>query len=123
MPSLYCEPWRRAPRRLHLGEFLLASGDLSEANLYEALSLQQGLPLARIEPSAVPLRVARALPEHIVREWRVLPFQVADGSLLLASPDLPTLAMTAALRPFTALEIRFHLLPLSEYKQLVDALL
>ncbi len=31
--------------------------------------------------------------------------------------------MTAALSTFTSLEIRFHLLPLSAYKQLVDALL
>jgi hypothetical protein len=67
--------------------------------------------------------VARALPERVVREWRVLPFKIADGSLLLASPDLPTPAMTAAVRPFTALEIRFHLLAPSDYKQLVDALL
>lgn len=111
------------PAGMRLGECLLASGELSETNLYEALSLQQGLPIARVAPHEVPLRVARALPESIVREWRVLPFQIADGSLLLASPDLPTPAMTAAVRPFTTLEIRFHLLPLSEYKQLVDALL
>ncbi len=111
------------PVGVRLGECLLASGELSEANLYEALSLQQGLPIARVAPDQVPLRVARALPERVVREWRVLPFQIAEGSLLLASPDLPTPAMTAALRPFTSLEIRFHLLPLSEYKQLVDTLL
>jgi len=59
----------------------------------------------------------------VVREWRVLPFKVADGSLLIASPDLPTPAMTAATRPFTSLEIRFHLLAPTEYKQLLDALL
>jgi adsorption protein B len=111
------------PPETQLGAFLVAHGELSEGNLYEALSLQQGLPIARIDASEVPLRVARALPERIAREWRVLPFQVAEGSLLLASPDLPTLAMTAALRTFTALEIRFHLLAPSDYKQLVDALL
>ncbi|MDP9112299.1 MAG: glycosyl transferase family protein [Acidobacteriota bacterium] len=111
------------PPETRLGAFLVAKGQLHELDLYEALSLQQGLPIARIELDDVPLHVARVLPERIVRQWRVLPFKIADGSLLLASPDLPTLAMTSALRPFTALEIRFHLLPLSEYKQLVDALL
>jgi len=111
------------PPETQLGAFLVANGELSELNLYEALSLQQGLPIARIDASEVPLRVARAFPEHIVREWRVLPFQVAEGSLLLASPDLPTPAMAATLRTFTALEIRFHLLTPSDYKQLVDALL
>ena len=111
------------PPETQLGAFLVANGELSELNLYEALSLQQGLPIARIDASEVPLRVARAFPEHIVREWRVLPFQVAEGSLLLASPDLPTPAMAATLRTFTALEFRFHLLTPSDYKQLVDALL
>ncbi len=111
------------PSDTQLGAFLVANGELTEVNLYEALSLQQGLPIARIDPSEVPLRVARTLPERVSREWRVLPFKIADGSLLLASPDLPTSAMTAALRPFTALEIRFHLLAPSDYKQLVDALL
>ena len=106
-----------------LGEFLIASGELSEEHLYEALSLQQGLPVAHVDALDVPLRVARALPDRVVREWRVLPFKVSDGGLLLASPDLPTPAMTAAIRPFTSLEIRFHLLAPMDYKQLVDALL
>ena len=111
------------PTGTRLGEYLLASGELSEANLYEALSLQQGLPLARVAANDIPLRVARTLPERVIREWRVLPFKVADGSLLLASPDLPTPAMTAALHPFTSLEIRFHLLTPTDYRQLLDALL
>ncbi len=111
------------PPETQLGEFLVANGELNEVSLYEALSLQQGLPIARIDVNAVSPRVARALPERIAREWRVLPFQVSEGSLLLASPDLPTPAMTAELRTFTALEIRFHLLAPSDYKQLVDALL
>jgi adsorption protein B len=106
-----------------LGEFLIASGDLSEEQLYEALSLQQGLPVAHVDAQDVPLRVARALPERVAREWRVVPFKVSDGGLLLAGPDLPTPAMTAAIRSFTSPEIRFHLLAPSAYKHLVDALL
>ena len=54
---------------------------------------------------------------------RVLSFKVAEGSLFLASPDLPTSAMTAAMRPFTSLEMRFHLLLPSEYEKLAEALL
>ena len=111
------------PQGTRLGEFLVASGALNEEKLYEALSLQQGLPLTHVEVQQVALRVVRALPERIAREWRVLPFQVAEGSLLVASPELPTLKLTAAIRSFTALEIRFHLVTPSEYQHLVDALL
>ena len=66
---------------------------------------------------------AAALPERVSREWRVLPFKIVDGSLLLASPDLPTPTMTAAVRSFTSLEIHFHLVTPAEYEQLLDALL
>jgi bacteriophage N4 adsorption protein B len=111
------------PPGTRLGEFLVASGELGQAALYEALSLQQGLPLTYVDACDIPLRIARALPERIAREWRVLPFKVTEGSLLLASPDLPTPAMTAAVRPFTSLEIRFHLVTPAEYEQLLDALL
>ncbi len=111
------------PQGTRLGEFLIASGAINEETLYEALSLQQGLPVAHVEVHQVAHRVARALPERIAREWRVLPFRVAEGSLLVASPELPTPQRTAAIRAFTALEIRFHLVTPSEYEQLVDALL
>jgi len=114
---------KTCPRGTRLGDYLVANGELSERDLYDALSLQQGLPVARVDSQQVPSRIARALPEKLAREWRVLPFRVADGSLLLASPDLPTSAMTAALRPFTSLEIRFHLVTPTEYETLVDALL
>lgn len=111
------------PPKTRLGEFLVESGGLTEEALYEALSLQQGLPLMHVEVREVLLNVARALPERVVREWRVLPFQVAEGSLLLASPELPTPQRTAAVRSFTSLEIRFHLVTPSQYRHLVDALL
>ena len=111
------------PEGTRLGEFLVASGALKEDALYEALGLQQGLPVTHVEVRKVTPRVAGALPERVAREWRVLPFQVAEGSLLVASPELPTPQRTAAVRPFTALEIRFHLVTPSEYEHLVNALL
>jgi hypothetical protein len=67
--------------------------------------------------------VAHALPEHIVREWSVLPFRVAEGSVFLASSRLPTPEMSASLRSFTALEIRFHLVTPSKFENLAAALL
>ena len=111
------------PQETRLGEFLVASGTLKEDALYAALSLQQGLPLTHVEVHEVAPRVARALPERAAREWRALPFQVTEGALLVVSPELPTPQRTAAVRSFTALEIRFHLVTPSEYEQLVDALL
>jgi hypothetical protein len=121
--SALTEALAAQPPGTRIGEYLVRTGALTEASLYEALSLQQGLPVTHIDATEVPRRIAHALPEPVAREWRVLPFKVAEGSLYLAGPNLPTAALTAAVRPFTSLEIRFHLLLPSEYEKLAEALL
>jgi adsorption protein B len=111
------------PAGVRLGEHLVAKGYLTEDAVYDALGFQQGLPIGRIEPAGVPLHVAHALPEHVVRDWGVLPFRVGEGSLFLASAKLPTPEMNAVLRAFTSLEIRFHLVTPTRFETLAAALL
>lgn len=111
------------PAGLRIGEHLARIGILDYAAIYESLSLQQGLPIARVAAAEVSLHVARAFPRHAVDRWRVLPFRVVDGSLYLASPELPSPQMTADLRSFTALEMRFHLIAPAEFEKLAEALL
>jgi adsorption protein B len=111
------------PPGVMLGEHLVRAGQLSEGSLYEALSFQQGLPIAHIEVEHVPRHVAHALPEQAVREWGALPFRVDEGSLFVASAKLPTAQMSSSLRSFTALELRFHLITPTEFENLTTALL
>ena len=58
-----------------------------------------------------------------MERWRVLPFRVVEGSLYVASPDLPSPAMTVALEPFSALPIRFHLMAPAEFEKFREAVL
>jgi len=81
------------------------------------------LPLAYLVPEDVERKSVRVLPSAVARNWRVLPFRVAEGSLFVAGPDLPSPEMNAALRTFTALQIRFHLVTPSQYNFLTQALL
>ncbi len=111
------------PAGVLLGEHLVARGELSAEALCDALSFQQGLPIARVEPAQVAWPIAHALPEHVVREWGVLPFRVGEGSLFLASANLPTPKMNASLRSFTALELKFHLVTPAKFENLASALL
>ncbi len=111
------------PAGTRLGEFLVGSGQLTADSLYEALSFQQGLPIAQVDPVAVPPTVAWSLPEHVVRQWRVLPFRVAERSLYVASPEAPRAEVAAALGAFTTLEVRFHLVTPAEFDRLAAALL
>ena len=113
----------RQPVGMRLGEYLVQLGKLTEDDLYEALSLQQSLPVGRLEPTAVSRNVARALPRHVVRDWRVLPYRIASGNLFLASPEIPTDELNRALRGFTRLSIRFQLVTPRNFAELTEALL
>jgi bacteriophage N4 adsorption protein B len=108
---------------IRLGEYLVESGHLEVDTLYEALSLQQGLPIARVEPESVPWPVAHTLPEHAIRQWQVLPFRIAEQNLFVASPEAPRAETVEALRPFTSLELRFHLVTPREFERLAKALI
>jgi adsorption protein B len=108
---------------MRLGEYLVDAHKLEIEALYQALSFQQGLPIAQIEPAAVPWPVVHALPEHAIRQWQVLPFRIAEQNLFVASPEAPGPETTQALRAFTPLEIRFHLVTPAEFERLVNALL
>ncbi len=111
------------PAGMRLGEYLVAQGKLSEDDLYEVLSLQHSLPAGRIEPWVISRKIARSLPEHVIRDWQVLPFRIAAGNLFLASPKIPTDELSHALHGFTRLALRFHLVTPANFEELERALL
>jgi adsorption protein B len=111
------------PSGKRIGEHLVASERLSPRDLYEALSLQHGLPLAELETHRIPTCVVRALPRDVIREFKVLPFRVSEGTLHLAGPEFPSSKLHAVLGAFTTLELKFHLLPPNEFERLTQALL
>ena len=106
------------PPGKRLGEHLMELGNLTEEDLYVALSLQNNLPLGI--PAMDPIRVAitRALPAAISKQWRVLPFRIAGGELHVAGPNLPDEEMESAIRRFSSFELRFHLLTPTDYDEL-----
>jgi adsorption protein B len=111
----------RAGQRL--GERLVELGYLAVPDLYEALSVQNGLPQARPEAADVRPGVARSLPRRVMQELQVLPFRIEDGKLLLATPSVPVSDAAERLRRFTRLEVRFHLVLPGQYDRLVRELL
>src|SRR5258706_15084280 len=97
-------------------------GLLSEEEVYGAPSLQQGLPAGPLLPEDIAPNAARALPRHVMRNRRVLPFRNASGSLHLGPPDVPTDEMTRELRGFTNLEVRFQLITTENFERLLELL-
>jgi hypothetical protein len=71
-----------------------------------------------VNPNLIPLRLWRALPEHVVDRWKVLPFKIADGQMHLATPTPPTVPLGEALRRHTRWEVRFHLVSAQNFDRL-----
>lgn len=101
-----------------LGNYLVELGLLTEARLYQVLGIQQCLPLAEIHAPTLTPRVARSLPQKVMRDWGVLPFRIQDGALDVASPRIPNDEMHVSLQRFTRLQIRFHLVTPTALKTL-----
>ncbi len=106
-----------------LAEHLVRTGLLGEQEVYEAISLQLGLALGRIEPAEVHRNVARALPAAVIERWNVFPYRIEAGSLHLASPDLPSDELHEELRRLTRLDIRVELVTPSNFRVLSEELL
>lgn len=101
-----------------IGEHLVCLGTITENTLYEALALQNNLPLGKPQRDSVSIPVTRALPAALARKWRVLPFRIAAGELYVAGSDLPGEEMQKDIRRFSSLEIRFHLVTPADYEEL-----
>lgn len=110
------------PAGVRLGEHLIAMGKIAEDDLYDALSLQQGLPAAKLRPRDISPRAARALPRRLMQRWKVLPYRIDSGALLLASPEIPNEEMTRALGGCTQLSLRFHLVTPGNFEELSEAI-
>ncbi len=106
------------PAGIRLGDFLITQGKVSEADVYTALSLQQNVPFGKPEPAVISRPITRSLPAEIVKRWKVLPYKVAAGHLFVAGSELPSNEMHDALRKFSSLEIRFHLVTPTEFEEL-----
>ncbi len=104
------------PRGIRFGEYLVASGRITSSALYEALSIQQGLPLAKLDH--VPASTLQALPRHLLRRWRLIPFGFHNGAIQLASPELPSPEMLGEIGQFTHLEPQLHLISPEDYQRL-----
>ncbi len=106
------------PAGKRIGEHLMELGYIGEEDLYDALSLQQGLPAGYLEPGEVRRNALRALPRTVISRCRVLPFRIDSGAIFLASSEIPTEEVTGHIRDFTRLELRFQLVTPSNYQQL-----
>ncbi len=106
------------PDDADLAEYLLAEGVLSDEELCSALSLQSGVPSARVDHRQVKPRVARSLPAHLEKRFGVVPFSVHSGRLLVASRRVPSNNALEEMKGYTRLHIEPQLVTTQNYEEL-----
>jgi adsorption protein B len=108
------------PSNARLGEYLVQHHKIEQEYLYQALSIQTGLPLGVPAASELSLPATRLLPADAVRRWKVLPYRVSMGQLHLVTPEVPSEATITQVARFCALEPRFRLVEPSEFDRLAS---
>lgn len=111
------------PAGQRLADWMVARGDVSELDMYEALSLQLCVPLAFVHPWDIPPATARSLPAHVINDLAVIPIRRQAGELVLAASELPPEEAQRSLQEFTRMPVRFALVTRSNYDELRRAIL
>lgn len=76
---------------------------------------------ARLDAAALSPSAARALPRCVAEQWRVLPFRITEGRLLLATPSPPEPGLEMRLAHHTRLRIEFHVVSQDAFDRLAAA--
>ena len=89
-----------------IGRIAEDMGLITDDQLVQALAEQFGLPTADIEGVVPPEDARDAVSNAMAQLYRVVPLQVNDGVITLATCDPQNLAMQDELRRFLGYEIR-----------------
>ncbi len=111
------------PKGVHLGQYLVRLGKLSEEDMYRALSAQSGIRAGSICLGEVDRLATRVFPAEASRRWKVLAFHVESGHLHVAVAYLPSRDAMRELAGLSALEIHYLLVRPAELALLTRAYL
>jgi bacteriophage N4 adsorption protein B len=98
------------------GAWLVESGVIREEELYEAMSLQNCVPLEYVEPWDIPVAAVRALPLHVVGSLEVVPIRIDGPELVVAAPEAVDEAAQRDISRYTSLPVRVVLMTRSNFE-------
>ncbi|MEM7785070.1 MAG: ATPase, T2SS/T4P/T4SS family [Planctomycetota bacterium] len=103
--EMLVEEQSQSPGQL-IGRVAMDMGLISDDELIQALGEQFGLPTVDIEGVNPPDDAKQAISDAMAQLYRVIPLQLNDGVLTIATCDPQNLAMQDELRRFLGYEIR-----------------
>jgi bacteriophage N4 adsorption protein B len=112
------EALTHCPAQQRIGEYLLYKQSVAEVDLYQALSIQSGIPLGL--ESEISSSATRALPVEVARRWNVMPYRLKHGKLHVLTAEIPSPAMTRDLASVSSLEIHYRLVGPRELQRISE---
>jgi len=105
-----------------LGEVVVANGLAPEAEVARCLALQFGRPFVHVTRDDVNAQALGLLPPEILNEHGILPLDIVDGTLTLATDDPANVFRLDDVRRRTGLAVRTVVACASEIRQVLEEL-
>ena len=109
---------RNMPADAKIGDYLFEQALISDEDLCRARSLFSGLPMCRFDAHRVKKGIRWSLPVHVTRRLQVIPVDVRNGRLIVASRQAPSADALAAIKACTSLGVDFQLTTQQNYFEL-----
>lgn len=105
-----------------IGKIFLEKGFVSESNLYQALSIQFGVPFVQFEKIQIHKEVLQLIPRAWAEELHVMPLVVERGVVMIAVSDPKEVKaqIELAQRLKKGHEVRIAIAPASEITKAID---
>ncbi len=110
--------WATKPAEFGIGDYLLASGLITEEALCSAVARHYGVLFGKPSADAISTAITRLVPAAMSRRWRALPFRIQGGELHLVATDIPPAEFVERVRSFSSLDLRFQLVTPSDFADL-----
>ena len=109
-------------KSMRIGEALVDQKICSEAMVYKALAMQQGMEYIDLDKDSVPPNAVNLIPDDLMKKYVILPLGMDGGRIRLAVHDPLDLEMIDVLRFRLHKDIRPVLAPKSRIKAIIDEL-
>lgn len=111
----------KSPRK-RIGHILLEMGVVKEADLLACLAIQYELPFLRVDPEMVDSRAFELLEKSYIESHNVLPIEIVDGTLVLATSDPANVFLLDEIRRKTGMSIEVKVCPSEDIKKVLASL-
>ncbi len=111
----------KSPRK-KMGQILLEMGAVSEEDLLKCLALQYELPFIQLDSSKINEKAFETLDPGFIETHNVIPFDIQDGRLFLATSDPTNIFLQDEIQRKTRMKLVVHVCSRTDVKNTLAGL-